>query len=73
MTWKPLPLYCFSTSMNHRSSILQGPHHVAQKFNRTAFPRYPESLEFSAVQSGEFKIRSHLANVVHGTKADFRI
>src|ERR1700680_3917849 len=34
--WAP---YCFCNSMNHGISILQGLHHVAQKFSRTALPR----------------------------------
>src|ERR1017187_4808706 len=35
---RPWEAYCFCSSTSHGVSILQGSHHVAQKFSRTAFP-----------------------------------
>src|SRR5262249_49904586 len=37
--------------MNHGISILQGPHHVAQKFSRTTLPLKSESFTFLPVTS----------------------
>src|SRR5205085_22642 len=44
-------LYVFWNSMNQGISILQGPHHVAQKFTRTTFPLRSESLSVAPVAS----------------------
>src|SRR3954463_12088139 len=40
---KPRSPYFFCRSTSHGISILQGPHHVAQKFTTTALPRREES------------------------------
>src|SRR5271163_1269892 len=42
-TAKPRFLYVFSNSMNQGISILQGPHHVAQKLSNTTLPIKSES------------------------------
>src|SRR5580692_9803180 len=42
-TAKPRFLYVFSNSMNQGISILQGPHHVAQKLSTTTLPLKSES------------------------------
>src|SRR5271154_1774618 len=42
-TAKPWFLYVFSNSMNQGISILQGPHHVAQKLSNTTLPLKSES------------------------------
>src|SRR3954466_9155131 len=41
---KPWSPYYFCKSTSHGISILQGPHHVAQKFTTTALPRSEESV-----------------------------
>src|SRR5580693_1054284 len=42
-TAKPWFLYIFSNSMNQGISILQGPHHVAQKLSSSTLPLKSES------------------------------
>src|SRR5580692_10023450 len=42
-TVNPWAAYFFCIWISHGISSLQGPHHVAQKFSRTALPLYSES------------------------------
>src|SRR5271167_4526038 len=54
-TAKPRFLYVFSNSMNQGISILQGPHHVAQKLSNTTLPLKSESRKGAPLASLRLK------------------
>src|SRR5215831_10167837 len=57
MTCRPSLPYLFWNSMNQGISILQGPHHVAQKSRRITFPLNDDSLTSLFERSFSVKFR----------------
>src|SRR6185312_5760455 len=66
---KPCAAYFLCRSTSHGISILQGPHHVAQKFTSTALPRSEESV--TVLPSGTlFKEKSGATEPIAGSEPD---
>ena len=59
---KPLSAYSFCSSISQGVSILQGPHHVAQKLMSSGFAFEARKRDLLAAQIFQHEIRSRLAD-----------